>query len=90
MEKKMIKVDKPINLIQLDKELNSKGLISKLENDKVVSVGLADENDSTIDDLIIAIEKHKAIDELSLIQEQRRHILEKLGITEEEAKLLLG
>lgn len=90
MNKEMIKVDKVINLSQLDSELNSKGLVAELENNKIVSIGLADDNDATINQLISAIENHKAIDEIALKEQRRQEILNRLGITDEEAKILLS
>jgi hypothetical protein len=57
----MIKVTKPINLAQLDGELNGKGLIGEVDADKsILTVGLADNNDATEADLLAAINAHVA------------------------------
>lgn len=57
----MIKVTKKINLSQLDSELNGKGLIASLdENKEINAVGLADGNDATEAELESAITAHKA------------------------------
>jgi hypothetical protein len=87
----MIKVNKMINLHQLDQEFNGKGLIANHdETGKIVEVGLADNNDGELSDLEIAIEKHKAVDETAIRKAARQALLDKLGITADEAKLLLG
>ena len=57
----MIKVNKRINLEQLDNEYNSKGLVGILdEKQNTISVGLADCNDGTEAELQIVIDNHKA------------------------------
>ena len=83
----MIKVTKKINLAQLDKELNGLGLIASLDDDrKIIAVGLADGNDATEAQLKSAIDAHAAIDEA----QAKAALLSKLGITAEEAQLLLS
>ena len=58
----MIKVNKPINLQQLDGELNGKGLIAEVDaNKNVTSVGLADNNDASEAQLLAAIDAHLAL-----------------------------
>jgi hypothetical protein len=60
----MIKVTKKVNLEQLDKELNNKGLIATLDDDKkIIEVGLAEGNDATEAQLKSVIDSHIAIDD---------------------------
>jgi len=57
-------VNKKINLSQLDKELNGKGLNAKHDNDGyIIEVTLADDNDATEAQLKAAINAHIAIDD---------------------------
>jgi hypothetical protein len=57
----MIKVNKSINLIQLDQELNGLGLIADLDdNKKIIAVGLAENNTATEAELKSAIDAHQA------------------------------
>lgn len=87
----MIKVTKQINLEQLDKEINGLGLIAELdENKKIVSVGLAENNNATEEQLKSAIDAHIAIDEEKIKAQAKADLLAKLGISEEEARLLLS
>ena len=87
----MIKVNKAINLSQLDKEFNNKGLIAiNDENNNHVEIGLTEHNDGKLEDLEIAIKNHVAIDEAAAKEAARQALLDKLGITADEAKLLLG
>ena len=58
----MINVNKPINLEQLDKELNGQGLIAPVdENLNVIAVGLGENNSAKYEDLQIAIDNHIAV-----------------------------
>lgn len=58
----MIKVNKEINLAQLDQELNGEGLIATLnENKTIIEVGLAENNKATESDLEEAIDEHIAL-----------------------------
>lgn len=84
----MIKVNKNVNLAQLDKELNGQGLIAELnqEDNSIISVGLAENNFATESELKIALENHNAID----TKELKNALLERLGITADEARLLLS
>jgi hypothetical protein len=84
----MIKVNKPINLEQLDKELNGKGLIANVAQDKktVLEVGLADNNDATQAQLIAAIEQHEAVFDADSIQNK----LASVGLNLEDLKTALG
>lgn len=85
----MIKVSKKINLEQLDKELNGLGLNASLdENREIIEVGLAENNSATEEELVSAIEAHVANAEKEPTEKER--ILSRLGLTEEEAKVLLG
>jgi hypothetical protein len=84
----MIKVNKEINLAQLDKELNGQGLIAELnqETGEIISVGFAENNSATQAQLKNAIENHVAID----LKAAKAALLNRLGITADEAKLLLS
>ena len=87
----MIEVNKEINLKQLDQELNSLGLIAKLDdNKKIIEVGLASNNTATEAQLKTAIDAHIAIDEAEAQATAKAALLAQLGITEEQAKLLLS
>jgi hypothetical protein len=80
----MIKVNKKINLAQLDNELNGLGLIATLDEDKqIVEVGLADNNTATEAQLNTAIDAHIAIDEIAARATQKAALLERLGISED-------
>ena len=84
----MIKVTKKINLAQLDKELNGKGLNASLdENKEVTAVGLADNNDATEAQLKSAIDAHVAIDqaEAKAVAEGK---LAALGLTTDDLRAL--
>jgi len=83
----MITVSKEINLSQLDAELNGKGLIASVdENKKVTAVGLADNNDATEAQLQSKIDAHTAlaIPELSVADK-----LASVGLSLEELKSAL-
>ena len=57
----MIKVNKPVNLQQLDSELNGKGLIAEVDaNKNITTVGLADNNNASESQLLAAIDAHTA------------------------------
>jgi hypothetical protein len=87
----MIKVNKKINLAQLDKELNGLGLNASLnENKEIVEVSLTENNNATEAQLKAAIDAHIAIDEIAARATQKAALLERLGITEDEARLLLA
>ena len=87
----MIEVNKEINLKQLDQELNSLGLIAKLDdNKKIIEVGLASNNTATEAQLKTAIDAHIAINEAEAQATAKAALLAQLGITEEQAKLLLS
>jgi hypothetical protein len=83
----MIKVNKLVNLEQLDKELNGKGLIAEVdENKKVTAVGLADNNDATEDDLQSAIAAHKAV----FVEPSIEDKLASVGLSVSDLKAALG
>lgn len=81
---------KEINLAQLDKELGKKGLIGDFSDPNKKIILPADDSDITEQELETAINKHKAIDDNAIKLAARQAILDRLGLTEEEAKLLLG
>jgi predicted alpha/beta hydrolase len=84
----MIKVTKEINLSQLDSELNGKGLIASVdENKQINAVGLADNNDATEADLESAIKAHKAapIAQLTIAEK-----LASVGLSVDDLKVALG
>ena len=84
----MIKVSKEINLTQLDKELNGKGLIAELDkNKKIVEIGLADGNDATEAELEDVLATHKAapIAEPTIAEK-----LASVGLSINELKAALG
>jgi hypothetical protein len=84
----MIKVNKKINLAQLDKEFNGFGLICSYdENGVMTEVGLADNNDGSLKDLENCIKSHIAKDPAPLTIEQK---LEKAGLSLSELRLALG
>jgi hypothetical protein len=87
----MIKVTKAINLGQLDQEYNGEGLIGSLDdNGNHTAVGLAECNTGNEAELQAAIDKHIAIDNQAIRAADKAALLTKLGITEDEARLLLG
>jgi hypothetical protein len=84
-------VNKKINLSQLDQELNGQGLNATLNDSGVITeVKLANNNSATEAQLKSAIDAHIAIDEVAVKAAQKAALLERLGITEAEARLLLG
>ena len=82
--------NKEINLAQLTDELGGKGLVanfSDLENKLILPAeGVA----LTEKQLADAIRNHVAIDDSAARAAARSAVLERLGITAEEAKLLLS
>jgi len=82
---------KEINLTQLDKELGNKGLIADFEDNPAKKLILPTENsDITEAELEAAIAAHIAIDDNAVNEAAKAALLAKLGITADEAKLLLG
>jgi hypothetical protein len=82
---------KKINIIQLDKELGSKGLITDFNDLSNKLILPADNSDVTEDELNDAIAVHIAMPtEAEERATARQAILDRLGLTAEEAQLLLG
>ena len=81
---------KEINLAQLSKELGNKGLIADFNDPKKKIILAAEGVNLTDDQLKNAIGAHVAIDEKAERETQRQVILDRLGLTADEAKLLLG
>jgi len=83
----MITVTKDINLAQLDSELNGKGLIASVdENKQITAVGLADGNDATEAELEKAIAKHSAV----FVQETIEDKLAAVGLSLADLKAALA
>lgn len=84
----MIKVNKAINLEQLDKEINGKGLVATVADDKttVLEVGLADGNDATELQLTEAIKVHKAL----FVEPSIEDKLASVGLSLVDLKAALG
>jgi len=84
---------KEINLAQLSKELQGVGLIADFVNPNEKLILVADGYELTDAALEAAIQAHVAISEEEIKAEkdlQKAALLERLGITAEEAALLLG
>lgn len=82
-----MKINKLINLEQLDFELNGKGLNATLDdNKKIVEVTLADNNDATEAELKAAIDAHQAIFSEPNIEDK----LASVGLTLPDLKAALG
>jgi hypothetical protein len=86
----MATTSKEINLSQLSRELGNKGLIANFNNLQEKLILPADGVELTEIELESAIAAHIAIDEVAVKAAQKAALLERLGITEAEAKLLLG
>lgn len=83
-----MKINKPINLQQLDQELNGKGLNATLDKNKnIIEITLADNNDANEEELANAINAHiaKATPEPSIEQK-----LASVGLTIDDLKAALG
>lgn len=84
----MIKVNKEINLAQLDQELNGEGLIATLnENKTIIEVGLAENNKATELDLEKAIDEHIALPISEPTVEEK---LANVGLNLDDLKTALG
>jgi hypothetical protein len=84
---------KEINLTQLTNELNGIGLIANFEDKAKKVISVADGYELTEAALKAAIDSHVAISELQIEADKataKAALLEKLGITADEAKLLLA
>jgi len=84
----MITTTKKINLAQLDAELNAGGLnMESLDGSHTITTI----NDKITDiQLQAGVDKHNAIDEKAQAATDKAALLAKLGITANEAKLLLS
>ena len=81
---------KQINLAQLSIELGGKGLIADFTDPKKKLILPADGVELTDAELKAAIDAHVAVDENAEKEVARQAILDRLGITVDEAKLILG
>ena len=81
---------KQINLAQLSIELGGKGLIADFTDPKKKLILPADGVELTDAELKAAIDAHVAVDENAEKEAARQAILDRLGITSDEAKLILG
>lgn len=81
---------KEINLVQLDKELGGKGLIADFNDPKKKLILPSENSDLTEDELEAGIAAHIAVDDAAQKAAAKAALLAQLGITEEQAKLLLG
>jgi hypothetical protein len=81
---------KEINLGQLTNELGGKGLIADFTDPKKKLILPADNVELTEDELNAAIENHVAVDEAKAKANTRQAILDRLGLTADEAAILLG
>ena len=85
---------KEINLVQLDKELGSKGLIANFNDSKKKLILPADNSDVTEDELKDAIEAHIAgpteSEIVKLSRQQGIAKLKELGFTDDQISALLN
>ena len=81
---------KEINLAQLDNELGGQGLIANFQDLKKKLIKPADNSTLTEEELEAGIAAHVAIDEDKVKATAKAALLDKLGITAEEAALLLS
>jgi hypothetical protein len=82
--------NKEINLDQLSRELGNKGLVCDFNDLKKKLILPAEGVELTESELSEAIENHVAIDDNAIREAARQEILDRLGLTSDEAKLLLG
>lgn len=80
---------KEINLAQLSEELGNKALTMTYEDESQKTIMPADGVELSEKDLQAAIAVHVARDDNAARLAARQDLLSRLGITEEEAKLLL-
>jgi len=81
---------KEINLSQLTIELGGKGLIADFNDPKKKLILPADGVELTEDELKDAIAAHIAIDEKAENDAARQAILDRIGLTADELKTILG
>jgi|LakMenEpi03Aug12_release.lakeMendotaPanAssembly.Ray.scaffolds.fasta_scaffold3417560_1 hypothetical protein len=77
---------KEINLVQLDKELGSKGLIANFENPEAKLIKAADGSDVTEEQLEVAIAAHQAVLSEPTVAEK----LASVGLSLDELRAALG
>ena len=82
--------NKEINLAQLSQELGGKGLIADFSDPKKKNILPAEGVEISESELKAAIDAHVAIDEIAVRETARQAILDRLGLTADEAKLILG
>jgi len=83
----MIKVNKKINLEQLDKELNGQGLVASVDDNlNIIAVGLAEHNSATYEELQVAIDNHNAV----FLEPTVADKLASVGLSLDELKTALG
>jgi hypothetical protein len=81
---------KEINLTQLNEELGGQGLTADFNDPKNKLILPTENSTITEAELEAAIAAHIAVDETAAKAAQRQALLNRLGITEEEARILLG
>jgi hypothetical protein len=81
---------KEINLSQLSKELGNKGLIADFNDPQNKLVLPADGVQLTEAQLSAAITAHVAIDENAIREAEKAAVLKRLGLTEDELKVILS
>lgn len=82
-----MKINKAINLYQLDQELNGKGLNATLDDNKnIIEITLADNNDATEAELQAAIDAHVAQFTEPTVEEK----LASVGLNLDDLKAALG
>ena len=81
---------KVINLAQLDRELGSKGLVANFNDPTKKVIKVTENSDITEAQLAAAIAAHTAIDDEAVRVTAKAALLARLGITADEAKLLLS
>jgi len=86
----MIKTTKDINLAQLDKELGAYGLSSSPLDTGELLIVIPEHSPVTVEQLEKAIGLHQAIDDVAVAELKKAELYTKLGITADEAKLLLS
>jgi len=86
----MATTSKEINLSQLSKELSGKGLIADFNDPKKKLILPADGVELTEPELKSAIDAHIAIDEVKLKATAKAAILDRIGLTADELKTILG
>jgi hypothetical protein len=82
--------NKEINLAQLSIELGGKGLVADFTDPKKKLILPADNVELTDAELKAAIDAHVAVNENAAREAERQTILDRLGLTADEAKLILG